>query len=70
MEHEYNANWIPRQSRTNNGGKVIKGRSSVTVSLIVKVFLVGVVAGYLLGLVQQAVQKDTRAKIEAHRARY
>ena len=70
MEHEYNANWIPRQSRTNNGGRVVKGRSSVTVSLIVKVFLIGVVAGYLLGLVQQAVQKTAREKAESHYAGY
>lgn len=70
MEHEYNANWIPRQSRTNNGGRGVKGRSSVTVSLIVKVFLIGVVAGYLLGLVQQAVQKTAREKAESHYAGY
>jgi len=67
MGHEYNANWTPKQPARRNYGTRC---SSVTISLIVKVFLVGIVAGYLLGLVQQVVQKDTRAKIEAHRARY
>lgn len=67
MGHEYNANWIPKQPARRNYGTRCRNAS---VGLIVKVLLVGIVAGYLLGLVQQAVQRDTRAKIEAHRARY
>ena len=67
MGHEYNANWTPKQPERRNYGTRCRNAS---VGLIVKVFLVGIVAGYLLGLVQQVVQKDTRAKIEAHRARY
>lgn len=65
--HEYNANWIPKQpARRNYGTRCL----NASVGLIVKVLFVGIVAGYLLGLVQQAVQKDTRAKIEAYCARY
>ena len=70
MKREYETNWLPASSVRSSRRTTAAKRGTVSVGLIAKIFLVGVVAGYLLGLVQQTVQKDTRAKIEAHRARY
>ena len=64
MKHEYETNWLPaspvRRSRRTTAAK----HGTVSVGLIAKIFLVGVIAGYLLGLVQQAAQKSNRRKFE------
>lgn len=61
MEHEYNANWMPNSAQKYKRAK--RNNCIATIVICTKIFLAGMAAGYLLGLVQQAAQKA--ARIEA-----
>ena len=61
MEQEYNANWMPDSAQKYKRAK--RNNCIATIVICTKIFLAGMAAGYLLGLVQQAAQKA--ARIEA-----
>ena len=61
MEHEYNANWMPNSAQKYKRAK--RNNCIATIVICSKIFLVGMAAGYLVCLAQQAAQKA--ARIEA-----